>query len=126
MTARDQAPIRASRDDLPEVVALLVSAFYDDPTWAWAFPDPSLRAEQHRRLWTLLVEGALRYPWVWLTAGRTATAVWIPPDGTDLSDAQEDLVEPTVIEMLGADAPRVMRASRCSTGLTPERFRTTS
>jgi len=73
-----------------------------------------------------LVEGALRYPWVWLTAGRTATAVWIPPDGTDLSDAQEDLVEPTVIEMLGADAPRVMRASRCSTGLTPERFRTTS
>ena len=77
-----------------DVVAILVSAFYDDPTWSWAFPDPSLRAEQHRRLWGLFVDGAMRYPWVWLTPGNTATSVWIPPNGTDLSQEQEAALEP--------------------------------
>jgi hypothetical protein len=46
----------------------------------------------------------MRYPWVWLTPGNTATAVWIPPNGTDLSEEQEAALEPTIVEMLGADA----------------------
>ena len=45
----------------------------------------------------------MRYPWVWLTPGDTATSVWIPPDGTDLSEGQEATLEPTIVEMLGAD-----------------------
>lgn len=53
----------ASPQESADVVELLVSAFYDDPTWSWAFPDPSKRAEQHRRLWGLFVEGAMRFPW---------------------------------------------------------------
>lgn len=100
----------ASPQDRRDVVAILVSAFYDDPTWSWAFPDPSLRAEQHRRLWGLFVDGAMRYPWVWLTPGNTATSVWIPPNGTDLSQEQEAALEPTIIEMLGADASPVIHA----------------
>jgi len=100
----------ASLQDRRDVVAILVSAFYDDPTWSWAFPDPSLRAEQHRRLWGLFVDGAMRYPWVWLTPGNTATSVWIPPNGTDLSQEQEAALEPTIIEMLGADASPVIHA----------------
>ena len=100
----------ASLQDRRDVVAILVSAYYDDPTWSWAFPDPSLRAEQHRRLWGLFVDGAMRYPWVWLTPGNTATSVWIPPNGTDLSQEQEAALEPTIIEMLGADASPVIHA----------------
>ena len=100
----------ASTQEGRDVVAILVSAFYDDPTWSWAFPDPSLRAEQHRRLWGLFVDGAMRYPWVWLTPGNTATSVWIPPNGTDLSQEQEAALEPTIIEMLGADASSVIHA----------------
>ena len=100
----------ASLQDRRDVVAILVSAFYDDPTWSWAFPDPSLRAEQHRRLWGLFVDGAMRYPWVWLTPGNTAASVWIPPNGTDLSQEQEAALEPTIIEMLGADASPVIHA----------------
>ena len=108
MAAEDLSPRVASPQDRDDVVAILVSAFYDDPTWSWAFPDPSLRAEQHRRLWRLFVEGAMRYPWVWLTPGNTATSVWIPPNGTDLSDEQEAALEPTIVEMLGADASPVI------------------
>jgi ribosomal protein S18 acetylase RimI-like enzyme len=97
---RSLDPRRAGASDLDAVVAILVSAFYDDPTWSWAFPDPSQRREQHRQLWTLFVEGAMRYSWVWLTAEATATSVWIPPDGTDLSTEQESAME-TLLAGLG-------------------------
>ena len=90
------------------MVEILVSAFYDDPTWSWAFPDPSKRAGQHRRLWGLFVEGAIRFPWVWLTRGDTATSVWIPPNETDLSYEQEAALEPLLVEMLGSRASRVL------------------
>ena len=104
------SPRIASPHELGDVVAILASAFHDDPTWNWAFPDPSLRAEQLSRLWGLFVEGAMRFPWVWLTPGNTATSVWIPPQGRDLSTEQEKALEPTLVEMLGADASRVMHA----------------
>lgn len=110
MAAHDLDPRRASPQDSAAIVDILVSAFFDDPTWSWAFPDPSLRAGQHRRLWTLFVQGAMRYPWIWLTSGNTATSVWIPPEGTDLSDEQEAALEPTLVDMLGVDASRVMHA----------------
>ena len=110
MAAEDLSPRVASPHDRDVVVSILVSAFHDDPTWSWAFPDPSLRAEQHRRLWGLFVEGAMRYRWVWLTPGNTAASVWIPPNGTELSQEQEAALEPTIVEMLGADAAQVIHA----------------
>jgi len=105
----DLSPSLASPQDSGEVVSILASAFHDDPTWSWAFPDPSARAEQHKWLWGLFVDGAMRYPWVWLTPGNTATSVWIPPDGTEFSPEQEAAMETTLVEMCGAGAPRVLR-----------------
>lgn len=61
------------------MVDILVSAFYADPAWSWAFPDPARRAQQHRLLWTAMVEGALRYPWVWLAPGQTAMPAYLEP-----------------------------------------------
>jgi GNAT superfamily N-acetyltransferase len=98
----------AGAEDLDRVVEILVGAFYEDPAWAWAFPDPALRRDQHRRIWRLFVEGAARYPSVWLNADETAAAVWIPPGGTEFSPEQEAQFEPLVQELLGDDAPRVM------------------
>lgn len=108
MTTPGAGARRATARDLPDIVEILVGAFHDDPTWSWAFPDASLRPDQYRQLWGLLVEGALRYPWVWLAAGNAATSVWIPPDGTDLSPEQEEALPPLLAELLGPDAPRVM------------------
>jgi GNAT superfamily N-acetyltransferase len=103
-------PRVAGHDDLDTVVDILVSAFYNDPTWARLFPDASLRREQHARVWRVLVEGAMRYPTVWLSADDTATALWIPPGGSDLSPEQEAAFAPMVEEMLGADAEPVLHA----------------
>ena len=75
----------AGPGDLDRVVEIIVGAFYGDPVWAWAFPDPGLRREQHRRFWRLYVEGASRYSSVWLNAEETSAAVWIPPGGTELT-----------------------------------------
>jgi ribosomal protein S18 acetylase RimI-like enzyme len=103
-------PRTATADDADAVTEILVGAFYDDPIWSWAFPDPAARRRQHRAFWRLFVDGALRYPWVWLAAGDTATSIWIPPGGTDLSEEQEALLDPLLAELLGADARRVTHA----------------
>jgi ribosomal protein S18 acetylase RimI-like enzyme len=98
-----------STDDLDTVVEILVDSFYDDPTWSWVFPDPLRRREQQRLLWRALTAGAMRYPTVWLSAGDTATSVWIPPDGVELSEEQDEELRAALIEMLGDEAPRVFR-----------------
>ncbi len=95
---------------MASAVELLVGAFYDDPTWSWAFPDPHARRAQHRALWGLFVAGAMRYPWVWLAARNTAVSVWIPPGGSDLSEQQEESLQPLLVRLLGRDAARVLRA----------------
>ena len=94
----------------PTAVEILVDAFYADPLWGWAFPDDALRREQHRAVWSLAVDGALRYPWVRLADGDTATAVWIPPGGTEMAEADAERFPELLIELLGRDAPRALGA----------------
>ena len=91
-------------------VDILVDAFYADPLWGWAFPDDSRRREQHRAVWGAAVEGALRYPWVRLSDGDTAAAVWIPPGGTELTEEGAVRFEELLVELLGPDAPRALGA----------------
>jgi ribosomal protein S18 acetylase RimI-like enzyme len=104
MTARVAGP-----DDLATVVDILVDSFYDDPTWSWAFPDPLRRREQQRLLWQAFAIGAMRYQTVWLSAGDTATSVWIPPGGMELSEDEDEALRSELVEMLGDEAPRVFR-----------------
>jgi ribosomal protein S18 acetylase RimI-like enzyme len=96
-------------DDVETVVDLLVGAFYDDPAWSWVFSSPVRRREQLAGMFRIFVNGAIRYPSVWLSAGNTATAVWIPPGGTELSEEQEADLESAVIEFAGSGAGRVLR-----------------
>lgn len=104
------APRRATTADRDDAVEILVGAFHEDPTWAWACPDPVLRAEQHRALWQLFVDGALRHDGVWLSPGATAVAVWIPPDETELSPEQEQGVEELLDSWPGEAPARVRHA----------------
>ena len=41
--------------DADRVTELFALAFYEDPTWSWAFPDPERRMDQHRLLWSLFL-----------------------------------------------------------------------
>ncbi|HZX55528.1 MAG TPA: GNAT family N-acetyltransferase, partial [Ilumatobacteraceae bacterium] len=100
----------ATQDDAATATEIIVGAFYDDPTWSWAFPDPARRREQHRLFWRAYVDGALRFPGVWLTPGDTATSVWIPPGETELTPEGDEAVERMLVELLGDDSERVFRA----------------
>ena len=52
----------------------------------------------------------MRYPHVWLTADDAATAVWIPPGGTEMSEAQVDAIDSVLHHSLGARAEVVLQA----------------
>ncbi|WP_426594951.1 GNAT family N-acetyltransferase [Cellulomonas sp. McL0617] len=89
---------------------IMVDAFFDDPTWGWAFPDPARRRDQHRAMWSLFIEGAARYPWTWLADGGTAAAVWIPPGGTESTPEQGARIEALVGNLPEPDRARVSAA----------------
>jgi GNAT superfamily N-acetyltransferase len=109
-STREDAPRVATSGDAPVVARILVEAFHEDPMWGpWAFPDPETRSQHRATVFRLLVEGALRYPWVWLAADQSA-AVWIPPGGTELSPAQEQQVNDVLYESLGGRAAAVLEA----------------
>jgi hypothetical protein len=55
---------RATAADAARLTELFALAFYDDPTWSWAFPDPEQRMAQHRLVWGLFLHSALPYGWV--------------------------------------------------------------
>ena len=110
MTSVEDGPLvrSATRSDLAAVTETISLAFHDDPTWSWAFPDVSRRQQQYAVLWAFMIGGALRYPWVLMTEGCEAAAVWIPPGGTEIAEADEELVEPMIEELLGPRAGKVM------------------
>jgi ribosomal protein S18 acetylase RimI-like enzyme len=67
------------------VTNVIAEAFSSDPTWAWAFPDQP----QRRQFFLLLIKNALRYPYVFRTSNFEAVAVWIPPNGDELTREDE-------------------------------------
>lgn len=104
-------PRLAGPADAALVTRILVDAFHEDPMWgAWAFPDLDTRREHREKVFGLLVQGALRYPHVWVTADEAAASIWIPPGGTEMSAAQEDLIDSVLRESLGDRAQEVLEA----------------
>lgn len=92
---------RAGQPDITAAVQTITEAFHHDPTWAWAFPDPELRPAQYRRWWGIFVGSASRYGWTWLADDGAAVAVWIPPDGVELTDEDEAALEPLLRDLIG-------------------------
>ena len=79
----------AAAADLETVVEILTLAFTDDPVWGRTLRNPGGQPEEMADFWRLWVQGALRYPWVWVWNEGEATSVWIPPGGTEMSAEQE-------------------------------------
>jgi GNAT superfamily N-acetyltransferase len=98
----------ATSADLPAVTETISLAFHDDPTWSWAFSDPTRRQEQYAVFWRFLIAGALRYPWVLMTEACEAAAVWIPPGGTEIAEEDEAQLGPLLKDLVGDRAGEVM------------------
>jgi GNAT superfamily N-acetyltransferase len=94
--------------DLPALAETLARAFYADPVWSWAFPDPERRLEQLRAVWGLVAEAALSYRSAWLSGDCAAAALWIPPGKPELLPADEERLADFLAELLGDGASRVL------------------
>jgi ribosomal protein S18 acetylase RimI-like enzyme len=90
-------PRVASSADLDGLATTLSMAFRDDPVWRWAFPE----ASGLEPWWRFYVRSALRYPSTWVLDGYAAAAVWIPPGGSELTDEDEERIEPLLAELVG-------------------------
>jgi GNAT superfamily N-acetyltransferase len=98
----------ATPADAAALGELFALAFYDDPAWSWGFPDEQRRLQQHTIWWGMFVNSALPHRWVWLTEGRGAASLWIPPGAPELSEADEARSEPLLRELIGDWADRVL------------------
>jgi GNAT superfamily N-acetyltransferase len=100
-----RAATGADLEDLAETMAL---AFYADPVWSWAFPDPGRRLEQHCAVWGFALGSALDYGWVRTAGGGGAAALWIPPGQPELRPEDAARFEPMLADLLGGGARRVL------------------
>ncbi len=99
----------ATNADLAAVSACLASAFEDDPVWGhWTFPDPSTRAARLGRFMEFWALAGLRNPWLRMTDGAEAVAVWVPPGEPDLTPEEEERLGPLLDELCGSHAGDVM------------------
>ena len=108
---RDDAPIAArpaTLDDLGLVTETLTLAFRHDPVWSVALARPDGSTDHHAAYWLQYVESALRYSTVFMTEDASAVSVWIPPGGTELSDAGEEALERLVRATLEPAAVRAL------------------
>ena len=94
----------ATASDLDGLVDTFTAAFQQDPVWSWAFPESRDLAVW----WRFLIGSALRYPCVWIAGDYAAASVWIPPDGTELTEDEEDRIEPLLQELIGQRAGSVI------------------
>jgi GNAT superfamily N-acetyltransferase len=95
----------AADSDLDGVTATLTAAFQTDPIWGrWAFPD----ARDLAVWWRFYIGSALRYPCVWVRGDYAAASLWIPPDGTELTEEEEEKLEPFLDQLVGPRAPEIM------------------
>ena len=98
----------ATPADAAAVSDTLARAFYDDPTWSWAFADPERRLEQQRAWWGLFVGSAIPHECVWMTEGCGAAAIFIPPGVPELNEEDEARSEVLLRELIGDRADEVL------------------
>jgi GNAT superfamily N-acetyltransferase len=97
--------VRAATEvDLDGVTMTLTAAFEHDPLWSWAFPDP----KDLEVWWRFHIRSALRYPWVLIAGDYEAASLWIPPGGVELTEEEEEMVEPLLRDLIAARAPDVL------------------
>ena len=94
----------ATEDDVDGVTATLTAAFEADPIWSWAFPG----GKGIEAWWRFFVTSALRYPGMRIAGDYAAVSIWIPPGGVELTAAEEEAIEPMLLDLIGPRAAEVI------------------
>jgi GNAT superfamily N-acetyltransferase len=99
----------ATPGDVPAVAECLMSAFFTDPLWGlWSFPDEAHRARPLYELMRFWAQAGVRAPWVRMTPGAEAVAVWVPPGEPEMTREEEAAFEALIAELFGARAGQLM------------------
>jgi GNAT superfamily N-acetyltransferase len=99
----------AEPDDLDHATETITLAFAHDPVWELALRRPDGRTEHHASYWRLFVDGAMRYRTLRIADDRAAVAVWIPPNGTELSEAGTAVLDEMIDAVLDPPSVFAMR-----------------
>jgi len=91
----------AEPPDLDAITTTITLAFAEDPVWGPAMGGAGTSPAEKSELWRILLSGAIRHPWTRLLPGGAAVSVWIPPDGTEMSDEQENELGEALERILG-------------------------
>ena len=114
MTAFSQPPAVAARvagvADHERVTEIMVTSFFDDPTWGPLFGDGDRRRRATAAIFGFMCRSATRYPWVLMSEGGESAAVWIPPGGEEFEASGVEPFEQLIREQLGAGSDQVMEA----------------
>ena len=94
---------QVSATEALSVIDVIAEAFLKDPTWSWAFPDPTARSQW----WKFCINEALRHPWTFKTGGFETVSVWIPLSATEFSHDGEQSVPGRLNDLVGARASEV-------------------
>jgi ribosomal protein S18 acetylase RimI-like enzyme len=108
--AVNEALVVAKPADSDDVVRLLVEAFMDDPSWSAILVDPMTRPQLLGLLWKTFADNAIARESLWLNQSRTAAAVWVPPDGVEMTETEAEYVEAELRSVLGDGAQHVIGA----------------
>lgn len=96
--------------DSDDVVALLVEAFMDDPSWRSILVDSATRPRLLELLWKVFCDNAIKADSLWLNQSRTAAAVWVLPGRVEMTEAEAEYVETELRSVLADGAQHVIDA----------------
>lgn len=97
----------ATPADSAAVVATIVEAFAQDPTWRRLFPDPATRAADHGEVFGRMVRHAVSIGAAWTTTGSSAVALAFPPGADELSPADAAELPDLLRRLVGRRAEEV-------------------
>ena len=100
---------KATLADNDRLAETFTSAFSDDPTFAWVFPDDRTRTKRLRAFFAYAGRKmALPHDETWMLEDGSAGAVWIPPDKWKTPVLQQLLSLPGMLRVCGRDFGRTM------------------
>lgn len=110
LTATRHVTVRALPDEHAAVARTLARSFYDDPVFAWMFPDASTRLARNERVFSRIVlRMAAPHDQIHTVRDHAGAALWFPPGTADTGLLAQLRLMPAMVWAARRDLPRVLR-----------------